>query len=81
MHHREMGSKAVSKQCQIAFGESAPNRQTEKHKHKTQKPRMKDDMIEARELPIGSKPGWELDQPELELDQENALPLKSTSER
>ncbi|KAH9178743.1 hypothetical protein EDB89DRAFT_2170965 [Lactarius sanguifluus] len=35
-------------------------------------------MIEARELPVGSKPGWELDQPE--LDQENALPLKSASE-
>ncbi|KAH9065771.1 hypothetical protein EDB87DRAFT_1593071 [Lactarius vividus] len=35
-------------------------------------------MIEARELPVGSKPGWELDQPE--LDQESALPLKSASE-
>ncbi|KAH8997324.1 hypothetical protein EDB92DRAFT_1411174 [Lactarius akahatsu] len=35
-------------------------------------------MIEAREFPVGSKPGWELDQPE--LDQENALPLKSASE-
>ena len=33
-------------------------------------------MIEARELPVGSKPGWEH-----ELDQEDALPLKSTSER
>jgi hypothetical protein len=42
---------------------------------------MKDEMIEARGLPVGSKPGWELDQPELELDQENPLPLKSTSER
>ena len=46
---------------------------------KTQKPRMKDEMIDARELPVGSKPGWELDQPE--LDEENALPLKSASER
>ena len=40
---------------------------------------MKDEMIDARELPVGSKPGWELDQPE--LDEENALPLKSASER
>lgn len=76
-----MGSKGVSKQCQIAFGESAPNSQKSTGWHKTQKLRMKDDMIEARELPVGSKPGWELDQPELELDQENALPLKSASER
>ena len=36
-------------------------------------------MIEARELPVGSKPGWELDQHE--LDEENSLPLKSASER
>ena len=39
----------------------------------------KDEMIEARELPVGPKPGWELDQPV--LDEENALPLMSTSER
>ncbi len=36
-------------------------------------------MIEARELPVGSKPGWELDQPE--PDEEDVLPLKSASER
>jgi hypothetical protein len=74
MYHREMGSKAVSKQCQTASGDSALNQGK-----KTQKPRTKDEMIEARDLPVGPKPGWELEQPE--LDEENVLPLKSASER
>jgi hypothetical protein len=37
------------------------------------------DMIEARDLPVGPKPGWELEQPE--PDQEDSLPLKSVADR
>ena len=36
-------------------------------------------MIEARDFPVGPKPGWELEQSE--PDQENSLPLKSAADR
>ena len=36
-------------------------------------------MIEARELPVGPKPGWELEQPD--SDQESPLPLKGVADR
>jgi hypothetical protein len=36
-------------------------------------------MIEARDLPVGPKPGWELEQSE--PDQENPLSLKSAADR
>jgi hypothetical protein len=37
-------------------------------------------MIEARDLPVGPKPGWELEQPDSD-DQECLFPLKGTAER
>jgi hypothetical protein len=36
-------------------------------------------MIEGRDLPVGPKPGWELEQPD--ADQEYPLPLKSVADR
>lgn len=52
---------------------------TQSRQTETTETTTKDEMIEAQELPVGPKPGWELDQPV--LDEENALPLMSTSER
>ena len=37
-------------------------------------------MIEARELPVGPKPGWELEQPDSD-DQESPPPLKGVADR
>jgi hypothetical protein len=37
-------------------------------------------MIEGRDLPVGPKPGWELEQPDSD-DQECSLPLKGVAER
>lgn len=37
-------------------------------------------MIEARELPVGAKPGWELEQPDSD-DQESPPPLKGVADR
>jgi len=46
------------------------------HRRRTTQPR---EMIDAREFPVGSKPGWELEQPDSE--QESSLPLKSVADR
>jgi hypothetical protein len=38
------------------------------------------EMIDAREFPVGSQPGWELEQPDSD-EQESSLPLKSVADR
>jgi len=63
-----MGSKAIGKQRQTAL-----DCDTNTQKEYTM-------IIEGRDLPVGPKPGWELEQPDSD-DQECSFPLKGTAER
>jgi hypothetical protein len=64
-----MGSKAI--------GKTMPKRTLARLR--TLSTNTTQNMIEARDFPVGHKPGWELEQSE--PDQENPLPLKSAADR
>jgi hypothetical protein len=62
-----MGSKAIGKQRQ-----TAPVTPTHNREYRI--------MIQGRDLPVGPKPGWELEQPDSD-DQGCSSPLKGAAER
>jgi hypothetical protein len=66
-----MGSKAIGKQRQ-----TAPVTPTHNPTHN----REYRIMIQGRDLPVGLKPGWELEQPDSD-DQGCSSPLKGAAER